>query len=82
MPFFLLPSPLPLSPLSGCVRRGGCSGGTAAPAVIRDGPDDRTTKTRYGAASVAASAAAAATKEEEYDECDGANPRRRPSYAQ
>ena len=38
-PFFLPPSPLPPSPLSGCVRRVGRSGGTATPAVIRDGPD-------------------------------------------
>ena len=51
--FFPPPSPLPLLPLSGCVCRAGCSGGTATPAVIRDGPDGRTTKTRYGTASAA-----------------------------
>jgi hypothetical protein len=61
-------------PLSGCVRRARRSGGTATPAVIRDGPDGRTTKTRYGTASAAASAA---TEEEECNGCDGANPRRR-----
>jgi len=76
-PFFQLPSPLPLLPLSGCVRRGGCSGGTAAPTVILDGLDDRTTKTRYGTTSVAVSASTEATEEEEYDGCDGADPRRR-----
>jgi hypothetical protein len=64
-----------LSPIvSGCVRRAGRSGGTATPAVIRDGPDGRTTKTRYGTASAAASAA---TEEEKCDGCDGADPRRR-----
>jgi hypothetical protein len=73
-PFFPPPSPLPPSPLSGCVCRSGCSGGTATPAVIRDGPDGRTTKIRYGTASAAASAA---TEEEECNGCDGANPRRR-----
>ncbi len=57
MPFFPTPSPLPPSPLSGCVRRTGRSGGTATPPVIRDGPDSHTTKTRYGTASAAASAA-------------------------
>ena len=68
-------SPLPPSPLYGCVRRARRSGGTATPpAVIRDGPDGHTTKTRYGTASAAASAA---TEEEECDGCDGADPRRR-----
>jgi hypothetical protein len=76
-PLFRPPSPLPPSPLSGCVHRAGSSGGTTTPAVIRDRPDGRTTKTRYGTASVAALAAAAATEEEECDGCDGANPRRR-----
>ena len=71
-PFFPPPYPLPPSPLSGCVRRAGRSGGTASPAVIRDGPGSRTTKTRYGTASAAASAA---TEEEECDGCDSANPR-------
>ena len=66
-PFCPLPSPLPLSPLSGCVRRGGSSDGTAATAVIRDGPDNQTTKTRYGTASAAALAATEATEEEEYN---------------
>jgi hypothetical protein len=74
MPFFPTPSLLPPSPLSGCVRRSGRSGGTTTPAVIRDGPDGRTTKTHYGTASAAASAA---TEEEECNGCDGANPRRR-----
>ena len=74
MPFFPPPSPLPPSPLSGCVRRAGRSGGTATPAIIRDGPDGRTTKTRYGTASATA---LAATEEEECDGCDGADPRRR-----
>ena len=55
-----------------CCR--GRSGGTATPAVIRDGPDGRMTKTRYGTASAAA---LLATEEEECDRCDGANPRRR-----
>ena len=73
-PFFPPPSPLPPSPLSRCVRRAGRSGGTANPAVIRDGPDGRTTKTRYGTASAAASAA---TEEEECDGCEGADPRHR-----
>ena len=59
------PSPLPLSPLSGCVRRTGRSGGTATPVVIRDRLDGRTTKTRYGTASAAALAAAAAAATEE-----------------
>ena len=72
-PFFLPPSLLPPSPLSGCVRRAGRSGGTSNPAVIRDGPDGLTTKTRYGTASAVASAGA---EEEECDGCDGANPRR------
>ena len=74
MPFFPLPSPSPLSPLSGCVWHGVRSGGTAAPAVIRDGPDDRMTKTCYGTASAAASVAMEATEEEEYEGCDSANP--------
>jgi len=75
---FPLPSPLPpLLPLSGCVHRGGRSGGTAAPAIIRDGPDDWTTKTRYGTASVAASAATEALEEEEYNGCDSVDPRHR-----
>ena len=73
-PFFPPPSLLPPSPLSGCVRRAGRSGGTATPAIIRDGPDGRTTKTRYGTTSAAA---LAVTEEEECDGCDGANPRRR-----
>jgi len=74
-PFFPpRPSPLPLLPLSGCVRRTGHSGGTATPAVIHDGPEGRMTKTRYGTASAAASLA---TKEDECDRCDGANPQRR-----
>ena len=73
-PFFPPPSPLPPSPLSGCVRCAGRSCGTATPAVICDGPDGHTTKTRYGTASAAASAA---TEEEECDGCDGADPRRR-----
>ncbi len=59
-PFFPPPSPLPPSPLSGCDRRGGRSGGTAAPAIICDRPHGRTTKTRYGTASAAALASAAA----------------------
>ena len=77
-PFFLPPYPLPPLPLSGCVRRGGLSGGTAAPAIIRDGPDGRTTKTRYITPSAAVSAAAEAetTEEEACDGCVGANPRR------
>ena len=45
----------------------------ATPAVIRDGPDGRTTKTRYGTASAVASAA---TEEKECNGCNGANPRR------
>jgi len=49
----------------------------ATPAVIRDGPNGRTTKTRYGTASVAALAVAEATEEEECDGCDGADPQRR-----
>jgi hypothetical protein len=64
-----------------CLRRrcpdvsvAGRSGGTATPAIIRDGPDGHTTKTRYGTASVVASAA---TEEEECGGCDGADPRRR-----
>ena len=56
-PFFPPPSLLPPSPLSGCARRAGRSGGTSNPAVIRDGPDGLTTKTRYGTASAVASAA-------------------------
>ena len=68
--FFPPPSPLPPSPLSGCVRCAGRSGGTATPAVIRDGPDGRTTKTRYGTAS-------AVTEEEECNRCYGADPRHR-----
>jgi len=67
-PFFPLPSPLSLSLLSGCVRRSGRSGGTAAPTIIRDGPDDRMTKV-----SAAASAAMEATEEEEYKRCNGAD---------
>ena len=74
MPFFPLPSPLPLSLLSGCVRCGGCSSGAAAPAVICDEPDDQTAKTRYGTVPVAVTEV---TDEEEYDGCDGANPRHR-----
>ena len=83
MLFFPPPSPLPPlpplppSPLSGCVRCGGRSGGAAAPAVIRDGPNGRTTKTCYGTSSAAAATAAEATEEEDYDGCDGANPRHR-----
>jgi hypothetical protein len=77
MPFFPPPSPLPPLQQSGCVCRGGRSGRTAAPAVIRDGPDGRSTKTCYGTASLAASTASEATEEEEYDGCDGANPQRR-----
>ena len=73
MPFFPLLSPLPLLPLSGCVHRGGRSGGTAAPAIICDGPDNRTTKTRYGTAS----AVTEAMEEEEYNGCDGVDPRHR-----
>ena len=42
-----------------------------APAVGRDEPDSRRTKTRYGTASAAA---ASATEEEEYDRCDGVDP--------
>ena len=57
MPFFPPRSPLPPLRLSGCVRRAGRSGGISTPAVIRDGPDGHTTKTRYGTASAAASAA-------------------------
>ena len=68
--FFPPPSPLPPSPLSGCVRCAGRSGGTATPAVIRDGPNGRTTKTRYGTAS-------AVTEEEECNRCYGADPRHR-----
>jgi hypothetical protein len=71
--FFLLPSPLPLFLLSGCVCCARCSSGTTTPAVIRDGPDGRTTKTHYGTALVAAAAAA---EEEECDRCNGANPQR------
>ena len=74
MPFFPPLSPLPPLPLSGCVRCAGRSGGTATPAVIRDGPDSHTTKTRYGTASAAAAAAAAVTEQEECKGCDGANP--------
>ena len=77
MPFFPLLSPLPLLPLSGCVHRGGRSGGTAAPAIICDGPDNRMTKTCYGTASTAASAAMEATEEEEYNGCDGVDTRHR-----
>ena len=77
MTLFPPPSPLPPSPLSRCVHRARCSGGTATPAVICDGPDGRTTKTRYGTASAAAMAAAAATEEEECGGCDGADPRHR-----
>jgi hypothetical protein len=73
-PFFLPPSPLPPLPLSGCVRRVGCSGGTATPTIIRDGPHGRMTKTPYGTASAAA---LAATEEEECDGCNGADPQRR-----
>jgi hypothetical protein len=76
-PFFPPPSPLPPSPLSGCVRRAGRSDGTATPAVIRDGPDGRTTKTRYGTASAAAPVVAEVMEEEECDGCDGADPQRR-----
>jgi len=54
-------------PLSGCVHHSGRSGGTAAPAVIRDGPGDRTTKARYDTASAAAAAATEAMEEEEYE---------------
>ncbi len=72
--FFPPPSLLPPSPLSGCVRCAGRSGGTATPAVIRDVPDGRTTKTCYDTASAAA---LAATEEEECDGCDGADSRRR-----
>ena len=57
-----------------CVRHAGRSGGTATPAVIRDRPGGRMTKTRYGTASAAA---LAATEEEECDGCDDANPRLR-----
>ena len=64
-PFFLSPSLLQPSPLSRCVRHFARSGGTATPVIIRYGPDDRTTKTRYGTASAAASASAEATEEEE-----------------
>ncbi len=74
-PFFPLPSPLPPLPLSGCVRRAGCSGGTATPAVIRDGPNGRTTETHYY--GTASAATAAATEEEECDGCNGADPQRR-----
>ena len=70
----LPPSPLPPLPLSGCVRRAGRSGGTAIPAVIRDGPDGRMTKTHYGTASAAALAAAEVTEEEECAGCNGADP--------
>ena len=72
--FFPLPSLLPLLPLSGCVRCGRCSGGTAAPAVIRGRPDDRMIMTQYGTASAAASVAMEAMEEEAYDGCDGADP--------
>jgi hypothetical protein len=75
--FFPPPSPLPPLPLSGCVHRGGHSGGAATPAVIRDGPDGWTTKTRYGTASAAAPAAAEATEEEDCDGCNSADPQRR-----
>ena len=75
-PFFPPPSPLPPSPLSGCVRRAGPSGGPATPTVIRDGPDGRTTKTRYGTASASAPTVAEVTEEEECNRCDGADPRR------
>jgi hypothetical protein len=67
-PFFPPPFTLPPSPLSGCVRRAGRSGGTATPAVICDEPDGRTTKTRYGTTSAAASAA---TEEEERQRQNG-----------
>ena len=36
MPFFLLPSPLPLSPLSGCVRRGGNAAPPLPPSFVTD----------------------------------------------
>jgi len=80
MPFFLPPSPLPPlppSPLSGCVCCGGRSGGAAAPAVIHDGPDGGMTKTCYGTASAPALVVTEAMEEEDYDGCDGADPRRR-----
>ena len=54
--------------------------GTAAPAVIRDGPDNGTAQTCHGTASavtLAATEATEGTEEEEYDGCDGADPRRR-----
>ena len=70
------PSPLPSSPLSGCVGHAKCSGGTATPAVIRDGPDGCMTKTHYSTASAAVMAVAEVTEEEECDGCNGANPRR------
>jgi len=73
-PFFPPPSLLPPLPLSGYVRRARRSGGNANPAVIRDGPDGRTTKTCHGTASAAASAA---SEEEECNGCDGADPQRR-----
>ena len=75
-PFFPLPSQMSLSPLSGCVHHSGCSGGTASPAVIRDGPGDRMTKAHYGTTSAASSASAAAMEatEEEYKGCDDADP--------
>jgi hypothetical protein len=72
-PFFPPPSPLLPLTLSGCVRRAGRFGGTATPAVIRDGTNGRTTKTRY----TTASAAADATEEEECIGCNGADPQRR-----
>jgi hypothetical protein len=62
-PFFLMPSPLPLSLLSGCVRCAGRSGSTS-----------RTTTTCYGTATAAALATAEGMEEEECDGCDGANP--------
>ena len=69
-PFFLSPSLLQPLPLSRCVRHFARSGGTATPVVIRDGPDGRTTKTRYGTASAAASASASASAEAtEEEEC-------------
>ena len=82
-PFFPSPSPLPPSPLFGCVRRAGRSGGTATPAVIRDGPNGRTAKTCYGTASAAALAAAstaasAATEEPAVATAVGSQAVRRP----
>ena len=74
-PFFPPLSPLPPLPLSGCVYCGRRSGSSAAPTLIRDGPDGRTTKTRYGTASAAAPVAAEVTEEEECNGCDSADPR-------